>query len=201
MKFQGIFKPVLYFPEHPESARAYHELLEQNKSVLIIDHIGLMIAELIKTRSPGVSFSEAAMQLKTAEFLGGKKPENYGVWVYYPWLNHMVHVLAEEDGLCGFPAIGWFSTAAPISVCSSMARWKGGVPRTTKLPLFRKTFWRVGAWPAARVALPTACETKRSTSSAGAANSPRGGFKWYTTAAALSEAPPAQATGTGPGRP
>jgi len=97
MKFQGIFKPVLYFPEHPESARAYHELLEQNKSVLIIDHIGLMIAELIKTRNPGASFSEAVMQLKIAEFLNGKKPENYGVWVYYPWLNRMVHVLAEED--------------------------------------------------------------------------------------------------------
>lgn len=97
MKFQGIFKPVLYFPEHPQDARAYHELLEQNKSVLIIDHIGLMIAELIKTRNPGVSFSETALQLKTAKFLGDKKPENYGVWVYYPWLNRMVHVLAKED--------------------------------------------------------------------------------------------------------
>lgn len=93
----AVYKPHLFSLENAATALAFREFIAANNAVIAIDYIGLMIAELIKTRNPGASFSEEMMRIKTTEFLGGKKMEDYGVWAYYPWLNRVVHVLAEED--------------------------------------------------------------------------------------------------------
>jgi hypothetical protein len=75
------------------------ELLEQIKSdsnVHVFDQLEIQIAELIKLRSPMVTFSKDAIQDEVRKFLK-KHNGQYGHWVYYPWNKHLVKILPEQE--------------------------------------------------------------------------------------------------------
>ncbi|MBL7901105.1 MAG: Rv1355c family protein [Bacteroidia bacterium] len=78
---------------------------DQEKLVLLLNRPGLIlhdtikdqIAELIKYRNPSVKFTNEALARHVLDYIGSKPLEEYGVWVYYPWSNRLVHLLDEQE--------------------------------------------------------------------------------------------------------
>lgn len=97
MTSEPVYRPLIFDLKNPESEAAFRQLLEQNKSIARIDHIELMLGEWIKTQNPGVLFSRELLQERVHEVLHAQDPEQYGVWVFYPWLHRMIHLLPENE--------------------------------------------------------------------------------------------------------
>ena len=71
--------------------------LLKDDSIVVLNTIEKQIGELIKTQTPSERFSIEQLQQKVVEHLNGTDPDDYGVWVYYPWSKRLVHLLGEEE--------------------------------------------------------------------------------------------------------
>ncbi len=86
-------------PEIVKGGTASYEQLTQRIAQLrptYIDTIEQQMVELIKMERPSYSFSDSEALLAARARLG-ETPEAYGVWVWYPWRNAMVHLLPEDE--------------------------------------------------------------------------------------------------------
>ncbi|WP_306642136.1 ThiF family adenylyltransferase [Sanyastnella coralliicola] len=72
------------------------EAFVEEKEATIIDTIEDQVAELVQMRRPSYAWKENEVTLAVRARLG-ENPEQYGVWVYYPWRNAMVHLLDEAE--------------------------------------------------------------------------------------------------------
>jgi hypothetical protein len=52
---------------------------------------------LVKALHPAKRFTAAQLEEGVARHLGGVPAEAYGVWVYYPWADRVVHILDEKE--------------------------------------------------------------------------------------------------------
>ncbi|MCH7414414.1 ThiF family adenylyltransferase [Belliella sp. R4-6] len=76
------------------------ELLQKIKGlpfISVIDEIESQVSELVKMKNPTKYFSPSELLKEAEMFLSKFDKEKYGVWVYYPWKNSLVHLLPEED--------------------------------------------------------------------------------------------------------
>lgn len=76
---------------------ALSELLTAKPHIQIYDTLHSQLKELIKTRNPRLTLSEPETERLVGEKLAGKLHEQYGVWVYYPWSERLVHILDEQE--------------------------------------------------------------------------------------------------------
>lgn len=92
----NVYRPLFFRIYNEEEQQRFRELLRTVKDLTIHDQILNQLREYIKIayftklkpgEDPG-QFME--------EVLGTLTPEEYGVWVYYPWSKKMVHLLDEE---------------------------------------------------------------------------------------------------------
>ena len=70
--------------------------LIEKKAPTIIDTIESQLRELFELRDPSSSWSESEYELAVRARLG-EHPESYGLWVYYPWKNTLVHILGKSE--------------------------------------------------------------------------------------------------------
>jgi len=91
-----IYRPEFYRLSQIEMKEKFMQLLA-TPGLYLHDTIKDQIAELIKYRNPSLKFSNEALSQKVKEFTNGKPHEEYGVWVYYPWSNRLVHLLDEKE--------------------------------------------------------------------------------------------------------
>ncbi|MAX81250.1 MAG: hypothetical protein CL843_13895 [Crocinitomicaceae bacterium] len=89
------FKPEIYHPKQPSELEQLKQLNDLNCPT-IIDTIHAQAKELIKLRNASERFSDEDLSQK-ADTLLGNKPFDYGVWVYYPWRNTLVHIVDEDE--------------------------------------------------------------------------------------------------------
>ncbi|MFD2037136.1 ThiF family adenylyltransferase [Belliella marina] len=84
---------------NPEENNDYQLLikLKELPFVSIIDKIDSQVSELIKLKKPSRRFQPAELSEEVDLFFRDLDKEKYGVWVYYPWKNCLVHLLPEED--------------------------------------------------------------------------------------------------------
>jgi tRNA A37 threonylcarbamoyladenosine dehydratase len=61
------------------------------------DQIVGQLEELIKIKNPALKFTLEELQVAIKLHLNGQELQNYGVWVFYPWLRKIVHMLDEEE--------------------------------------------------------------------------------------------------------
>jgi molybdopterin/thiamine biosynthesis adenylyltransferase len=88
------YAPVIFSSDAGEMQSL--KALIQTKRPEIVDTIESQLAELVKMQHPNrVMQSEEA--LLAARVRLGEQPENYGIWVYYPWKNTLVHLLDQEE--------------------------------------------------------------------------------------------------------
>lgn len=95
-QYTNIYKPEFYRLNQSE-AKEKLALILNRPGLILHDTIKDQIAELIKYQNPSVKFSIEALAQQVLNFIGSKPLEEYGVWVYYPWSNRLVHLLDEHE--------------------------------------------------------------------------------------------------------
>ncbi len=79
-----------------QSARL-NELLASSPFIAVHDEIRSQTGELIKARNPSFNYSATALENAINDFFDAKDPDLFGVWVYYPWVQTLTHILSEND--------------------------------------------------------------------------------------------------------
>lgn len=88
--------PIFYRLKDPKDLLAF-ENLKQEKNPTIFDEIESQIIEWIQCKNPHLTTNDIQKSNLVDEKLGSQNIEHYGVWVYYSWKNHLVHLLDEDE--------------------------------------------------------------------------------------------------------
>lgn len=91
-----LYKPLFFRLNDPENLKEFEQLLA-SPGIFVIDEILGQIGELIKFRNPTKKFTALELSNAITNYLDDSSALNYGVWVYYPWSNKLVHLLDEEE--------------------------------------------------------------------------------------------------------
>jgi hypothetical protein len=62
-----------------------------------IDSLASQLRELIRIRCPGRRLLPEELDRRVKQHLAGFLLEEYGVWVYYPWTERLVHLLDRDE--------------------------------------------------------------------------------------------------------
>jgi len=73
------------------------ELLREKPHIKVYDNIAAQLKELVKAQHPSKTLDANTIASLVLEHLGGTEPADYGVWVYYPWSEKLVHILDEKE--------------------------------------------------------------------------------------------------------
>jgi molybdopterin/thiamine biosynthesis adenylyltransferase len=87
---------VILRPDAPSDLQLIHQLRE-NQQIQILDEIKSQVAELIKLQNPSHDWSTENLTFRVENFFKEHNQDTYGVWVFYPWKNTLVHLLSEDD--------------------------------------------------------------------------------------------------------
>ena len=92
------YRPKFYDLKNGDEAARYAELVRKTAPI-VVDRIEDQIAELILCDNPEIRKVDFNSSDAVAKKLADAKcsSQEYGVWVYYPWKNHLVHILPEEE--------------------------------------------------------------------------------------------------------
>ncbi|UKJ08998.1 ThiF family adenylyltransferase [Solitalea lacus] len=89
------YHPVFFRLGHEQDTAQFLTLLSTNPVIKVYDKIFDQLVELMRIRHVGKQQSNIEQII--IEYLAGVPLEEYGVWVYYPWNNKIVHLLDEEE--------------------------------------------------------------------------------------------------------
>ena len=90
------YQPIFYRLQIQEDKEKLLEQLKTNPQ--IHDQISTQLDDLVKSKNPTIKKPgrEKLDELKS-QHLGGTPEQEYGVWIYYPWSNKLIHTLDEEE--------------------------------------------------------------------------------------------------------
>lgn len=89
-------KPIFYKLSLQSDIKALEAIIESKKPIVHDEILG-QVQELVKLRNPTKKIPEYELTLRAQEYINSNGAEAFGVWVYYPWSNKLVHVLEEEE--------------------------------------------------------------------------------------------------------
>ncbi len=89
------FRPEFF--RLPVDKARLEELLKQETRIRVYDTLHGQLTELVRSLNPSIKFSKAELDLAAKAHLGNTPSEEYGVWVYYPWDQRLVHLLDEAE--------------------------------------------------------------------------------------------------------
>ncbi|WP_442590994.1 ThiF family adenylyltransferase [Pedobacter sp. AW31-3R] len=90
------YRPVFFRNVSPAAETELKAFINTKKDITIYDTIRTQLTELIRLNHPQKKLSaEESAQLITAHVNGNI--DNYGVWIYFPWSNKLVHTLDEKE--------------------------------------------------------------------------------------------------------
>ena len=94
---RNTFKPKLFLPSIDHDVHLLEQLLESNSNIVVHDRIDEQLKELFKIRNPKQKLSENDLDGLLHEWTQNNSIDSYGVWVYYPWNETLIHLLPEEE--------------------------------------------------------------------------------------------------------
>ncbi len=92
----SLYKPEFFRLADVEDRKKF-DLLILREDVHVFDEINSQLRELIKSRNPKQRLSDEDYHKLISKHLNDCEPDNYGVWVFYPWSGRMVHMLDSEE--------------------------------------------------------------------------------------------------------
>jgi len=96
MPINRTFEPVFYRITDQNQKAEFQKLL-LSPGIILSDYIKDQIKELIKYKHPSQKFSTNELEIQTKNFIGNSDIDEYGVWVYFPWSNRIVHILDRDE--------------------------------------------------------------------------------------------------------
>jgi molybdopterin/thiamine biosynthesis adenylyltransferase len=91
------YKPEFFRISEEQEKVALGKLLEAKPYIKVSDTIQSQLKELAKTSHPSQKLTQEEIESLMLQYLAGKDIIEYGVWVYYPWSEKLVHILDEEE--------------------------------------------------------------------------------------------------------
>jgi len=82
---------------NPSDKKKFDDLVASTKYLSICDEIQSQLEELIELRNPSCELTINELKQKVLSQLKEKSINEYGVWVFYPWSNRLVHLLDEKE--------------------------------------------------------------------------------------------------------
>lgn len=90
------YTPDFYDINDDKQAQSLQQLLKDHH-VTVHDEITGQLKELMKIRHPKVRIKQEEYPTLIEKHLAGRDIIGYGVWVFYPWLGKLVHILGKEE--------------------------------------------------------------------------------------------------------
>lgn len=92
------YHPVILRLINNEDKVKFNELILANQGIQIFDTIKEQVRELIKCLRPTITqLAKSELDEAVTKKIPEGTTNEYGVWVYYPWLNKLVHLLDEIE--------------------------------------------------------------------------------------------------------
>lgn len=91
------FQPLFFRLGNTSDREKLYDLLKEKPYITVFDTLEQQLKELIKSSSPDKTFEEAQLLSLLNVHLDGLSLAEYGVWVYYPWNEKIVHILDEKE--------------------------------------------------------------------------------------------------------
>jgi hypothetical protein len=92
-----VYRPLFYRLTIPSDRVSLELLLEKHPHIIVQDELEGQLQELLKSRNPGKRPSAEELNILVKDYLNKTLPEEYGVWVYYPWSSRLIHLLDEAE--------------------------------------------------------------------------------------------------------
>ncbi|MBI3521155.1 MAG: Rv1355c family protein [Bacteroidetes bacterium] len=96
-QLKDVSKPVFFRLSNSDEAHSLNKLLIENKHIKIYDELLGQLEELVKSKNPKIRFTKEGLTEAALRHLGKTPQEEYGVWVYYPWSDVLIHILDEQE--------------------------------------------------------------------------------------------------------
>jgi hypothetical protein len=94
---KDVYKPLLLRMSNPSDKKTFDALIEDDKVKFVCDEIYGQLQELIKSQNPSIKIKQDEYPELINKHLAGMDIQEYGVWVYYPWGQRLVHLLDEDE--------------------------------------------------------------------------------------------------------
>ncbi len=92
-----VSEPLFYRLKDKDDKAKFEELLHNNPHLAVFDELSGQVEEYVKSKNPKTVFGKTALTDAAKLHIGQTPAEEYGVWVFYPWSNRLVHILDEEE--------------------------------------------------------------------------------------------------------
>lgn len=89
------FTPHFFYLSAGGELERLNRFRTENPNIIIADEYEGQLREYVKLLHPTRPLSESETATELERILGGKPMQEHGNWVYYPWINTLVHVLEE----------------------------------------------------------------------------------------------------------
>jgi tRNA A37 threonylcarbamoyladenosine dehydratase len=96
LKTKDVYKPEFFRLKNEDDKKRFIDLTG-SANVFLNDELYDQLKELVKSRNPTVFLKAEDYPKLIEQHIGDYKLDEYGVWVYYPWNNFIVHTLDEDE--------------------------------------------------------------------------------------------------------
>ncbi len=90
-------QPLLFRLSNNVDKQSFENIIISQTSIQLHDLIHQQLIELMAIRNIVQSKNNQVLEVLVTKHLNGVPEEEYGVWVFYPWLNLVVHLLEKEE--------------------------------------------------------------------------------------------------------
>ncbi len=90
------YRPRIFRLTDKNDVDVFNELIG-NPDLIILDTLQRQLAELMQIRNPGRRLQHEDTKVLLNAHLGDLGFHEYGVWVYFPWSNRLIHLVDEEE--------------------------------------------------------------------------------------------------------
>ena len=97
LELSKTYLPVLFELSQEADKEKFNEIISANTDKIVLDLYSSQKKELFKIRNPKQRLSPADTDALYTTWIEGKVADHEGVWVYYPWLNRLIHILDREE--------------------------------------------------------------------------------------------------------
>jgi molybdopterin/thiamine biosynthesis adenylyltransferase len=93
----NIYEPILYRLGDRSDSKRFAALVSEQKNLIVTDELQGQLQELVKMRNPKINFTKDQLIATVKNHIANIPAHDYGVWVFYPWSNRLVHLLDEKE--------------------------------------------------------------------------------------------------------
>lgn len=94
---RDVHRPEFYRLALPADQERLRGMLKQLPGIRVHDELHSQLRELVRALNPATKYTSDELDQAARAHLGNTPATEYGVWVYYPWSERLVHLLDEAE--------------------------------------------------------------------------------------------------------